>query len=92
MVDPTQILLIVVITVLSVVLVFIGVQVFFILREFQQSIRKVNKMLDDAGTVSEAIAKPIASLSNRITGASGVAGLLGWLIKRKKEKESKEEK
>lgn len=92
MVDPTQVLLIIVITVLSVVLVFIGVQVFLILREFQQSIKKVNKMLDDAGMVSEAIAKPIASISENITGASGIMGLLGWLMRRKKEKAKKEER
>lgn len=92
MIDTTQVLLIIVITVLSVVLVFIGVQVFLILREFQQSIKKMNKMLDDAGMVSEAVAKPIASLSENITGASGVMGLLGWLMRRKKEKKAKEEK
>jgi predicted PurR-regulated permease PerM len=89
--DPTQVLLIIVITTLTVLLAIIGVQVFFILREVQQSIKKMNKMLDDAGTISESIARPIASLSSGITGASGIAGLFGWLAKRKK-KEAKEEK
>lgn len=94
MVDSNQVLLIVVIIVLTTLLSVIGVQVFFILREVQRSIQKVNKMLDDAGTISESITKPIASLSNSITGVSGIAGLLGWLASRKKkrrrEKEEKE--
>lgn len=92
MVDSTQILLIAVIVVLSILLSIIGVQVFFILREVQRSIQKVNKMLDDAGTISESITKPIASLSNSITGVSGIAGLFGWLASRKKKRKEKEGK
>lgn len=92
MLDSTQLLLIIVVVVLTILLSVIGVQVFFILREVQRSIQKVNKMLDDAGTISESITKPIASLSNSITGVSGIAGLLGWLASRKKKKKEKEEK
>jgi len=92
MIDSTQILLIVVIVVLSILLSVIGIQVFFILREVQRSIQKMNKMLDDAGTISESISKPIASLSNSITGVSGIAGLFGWLASRKKKRKEKEEK
>lgn len=92
MVDLTQILLISVIVVLSILLLVVGIQVLFILREVQKSIQKVNKMLDDAGEISESIAKPIASLSNSITGVSGVAGLLGWLVSKKKKKEKEEKK
>lgn len=91
MIDSTQILLIIVIVVLTVLLSVIGVQVFFILREVQRSIQKMNKMLDDAGKISESIAKPITSLSNSITGVSGIAGLLGWLASRKKRREKKGE-
>lgn len=90
MVDSTQVLLIIVVVILTILLSVVGVQVFFILREVQRSIQKVNKMLDDAGTISESISKPIASLSNSITGASGIAGLLGWLASRKKRKKEKE--
>lgn len=92
MIDNTQILLIAVVTVLTVLLTVIGVQVFFILKEIRRSIGKFNKMLDDAGTISESVARPIASLSSSITGVSGIAGLLGWLKKRKEKSiEVKEE-
>jgi len=92
MIDNTQILLIAVVTVLTVLLTVIGVQVFFILKEIRRSIEKFNKMLDDAGTISESVARPIASLSSSITGVSGIAGLLGWLKKRKEKSiEVKEE-
>ena len=96
MIDNTQLLLIGVVTVLTALLTIIGVQVFFILKEIKRTIEKMNKMLDDAGLISESVARPIASLSNSITGVSGIAGLLGWLGQRKKkskkvEKEAGEE-
>ncbi len=89
MIDTTQVLLIVVVTTLTILLTIIGVQVFFILREFKRTVEKMNKMLDDAGTISESIARPIASLSDGITGVSGITGLLGWLVSRKRKKSAK---
>lgn len=86
MIDSAQVLLIVVVTTLTILLTFIGIQVFFILREVRRSIEKVNKILDDAGIMSESVVKPIASLSNSITGLSGITGLLGFLTSRRKKK------
>ncbi len=85
--DATQILLIGVVTVLTILLVVIGIQVFLILKEIQQSIKKTNKMLDDAGTISGSI----ASFSGKISGFSGVAGLLSWLVNRKKSSKERNE-
>lgn len=93
MIDSTQILLIAVVTVLTILLTIIGVQVFFILKEIKKTIEKFNKIIDDAGLISESVARPIASLSNSITGVSSLAGLFGWLTKlrdRPTKKESKE--
>lgn len=90
--DTTQILLVIVITTLTILLVAVGIQVFFILREVRDSISKMNKILDDVGEVSGAITKPIASLSDSLTGFSGVAGILGWLSSRKRDRVGKEPK
>ena len=86
--DTTQVLLVIVITALTILLVAVGIQVFFILREVRDSIRKLNKILDDAGEVSGAITRPIASLSDSLTGLSGVSGILSWLTNKKKDKAS----
>lgn len=91
MIDPTQTLLVVVTTTLTILLVVIGVQVFLILKEVRESIKKLNKMLDDAGTISESIAKPISSLSDSISGLSGITGVLSWLVNRKRKKKKEEE-
>jgi len=88
--ENTQILLVGVVTVLTGILTLIGVQVFLILKEIKRSIEKMNKMLDDAGLISESVARPIASLSNSITGVSGIAGLFGWLAKMKNKSKKKE--
>lgn len=87
MIDATQILLIVVVTTLTLLLTVIGVQVFFILREVRRSIEKMNKILDDAGLVSESVAKPIVSLSSSIGSLSGLTGLLGFLTSRRRRQE-----
>lgn len=86
MIDTTQILLFVVITVSTILLSAVGVQVFLILKEIRESIRKMNRVLDNVGEVSEAITRPIASLSDTITGISGVTGILGWLSNRRKKR------
>jgi len=85
MLSPTQILLIIVVSVLTAILAIIGIQVVYILRESRRSIEKFNKILEDAGTVSASIAKPIASLSNSIGGLSGLTGFFSWLINRRKK-------
>lgn len=89
--DPTQILLIIVVTTLTILLTVVGIQVFFILKEVRKLVEKTNKILDDAGTISESVAKPISSLSSSIGGLSGITGLLGWLITRRRKKEKQEE-
>lgn len=68
MIDITQILLIAVITILTVMLTVIGMQLVYILREFRKTVEKVNKILDDTGLITESIAKPVAGVSSILTG------------------------
>lgn len=90
MMEPAQILLTVVVIVLTIILAAIGVQVYFILKEVRQSVRKMNKILDDAQEVSHSVAKPISSLSGSLMGISGMGGLITWLMSRKGKKASGE--
>ena len=80
-IDPIQILLIFVITTLTVLLVLIGLQIVNILKEVRSSLEKINKILDDAGTISESIAKPVSDFA----GFFKMAGLLVDFIKEKKK-------
>jgi hypothetical protein len=84
-IDSAQLLLIGVVTALTTLLVIIGVQVVYILRELREAVRKINKILDDAGLVSESVAKPIAGVSGFLTGIKSGANLIK-LLERKEEK------
>jgi len=64
MIDLVQLILFVVILVLTALLVFLGIQVFFILKEVRKTLEKTNGMLDSTGAIVQNISKPIASLSS----------------------------
>ncbi|MGB9911438.1 MAG: hypothetical protein ACPLKP_02425 [Microgenomates group bacterium] len=89
--EPAQTLLIIVVCVLTFLLLLVGIQVFFILKEVQQSVKKVNKILDDAGIISESFSKPIASLSNSLGSLSGLLGFLTLFLKKVKERKEEED-
>lgn len=97
MLEPTQTLLLAVIIILAIILVVLGVQVFFILKDFRKTIKKANKVLDDTGTITGTVSKPVSFLSNAAAPilVSAVSALLN--LKKGKEilttiAEDKEEK
>lgn len=68
MTDPAQAALFLVIIILTVLLVILGIQVYFILRALRITIFKANKILEDAGSITESVSKPISSLSTLAMG------------------------
>ena len=68
MTDPAQAALFLVIIILTVLLVILGIQVYFILRALRITIDKANKILEDAGSITESVSKPISSLSTLAMG------------------------
>lgn len=86
--DAAQIVLLTVVVVLTILLILLGIQVFFILKELRKSVEKANKILDDAATISQSISTPISNFSNIISGIKTgvtIAKLFG--LKKKKSKE-----
>ena len=96
MVDLSQILLVIVITALTILLSAIGIQIVAILRELKKTVEKVNKMLDDAGMVTEAVAHPIAGLGGALdglrSGLKAVEVILAFFSQKKKKTEKEEGK
>ena len=68
MIDPAQTVLFLVVIILTLLLLILGIQVFFILRELRKTIAKANKVLDDTGMITESVSKPISSLSTLTMG------------------------
>lgn len=83
--DPAQILLTLVIVILSVLLLALGIQVFFILMEFRKTITKANKVLDDTGLITESVSKPISNLSTLASGVK-MGAMIARIIKGKEKR------
>lgn len=66
--DIAQIALIIVIVFLATLLLVLGVQVFFILREFRKTVSKANKVLDNTDTITQSVSAPISALSSLAAG------------------------
>lgn len=80
--DAAQTVVVFVIVILSVLLVAIGVQVFFILKEFRKTVTKANDILDDVENMAESVSRPLSSLSN-LTTSLKLGGLIVRLLKGK---------
>ncbi len=88
MIDPAQTALFLVIIVLTILLLILGIQVFFILKEFRKTLAKANKVLDDTGLITESVSVPISNLSSVVTGIKA-GTLLANILNLKKKKNSK---
>lgn len=66
--DFAQIALFIVIVILAILLLVLGVQVFFILREFRKTVSKTNKVLDNTNVITESVSTPLSSLSSLAAG------------------------
>lgn len=66
--DTAQVVLFLVIIILTVLLVVLGIQVFFILRELRKTVDRANKILEDASEITESVRKPVSSLSSLAMG------------------------
>lgn len=81
--DTTQILLIVVVTVLTILLTIIGIQVVFILKELRKTVEKMNKMLGDAGSVTGGISRSVTGMSGMFEGLKAGLSLVSHFGKKK---------
>ncbi len=86
MVDATQFLLAFVILVLTAMITVIGIQVYFVLREFRSTLSKANKVLDDTGVISESVSKPVNMVSGMLLGLRGGSKLMDILTKKNERK------
>lgn len=73
MIDSVQLILLLVIITLTVLLVILGVQVFYILRDLRQTVKKTNKILDNADSITEGIEGPISAISSFVLGAKATS-------------------
>lgn len=83
--DPVQLTIIIISFVLTILVVVLGIQVWFILKEMRMSIVKMNKMLDDAGKVSGTVSDGVASMSGFVNGIKAGLNVITSLTHKKNE-------
>lgn len=95
MTEALPIILIVVTAILAIVLIVVGVQLFLVLTEFRQTVRKVNSALDRTEDKLNKIIDPLQNLGGIAaglkTGSQVFATFMSWLEKRKQKKETDDE-
>ncbi|OGD96032.1 hypothetical protein A3F02_01325 [Candidatus Curtissbacteria bacterium RIFCSPHIGHO2_12_FULL_38_9b] len=86
--DTTQIVLLAVIIVLTIFLVVLGFQVFFVLRDLRFTLKRMNRLFNDANELVTEVKKPIEKAGNFFTALTAGAGLVQLLKKGKKNERS----
>jgi len=91
--DPLIVLMIVVVSMLTVLLVIVGVQVILILKEVRRVLSRVNSTIDTVDKVVGNISSPFAQMGGMIEGLKGgfkvVEAFVSWL--KNKEEDDEEE-
>ena len=90
--DSAQIILFIVIILLAILLLALGIQVFFILREFRKTVFKANRVLDNTNVITQSVSFPISSLSSIATGIKTGASFIHLFKKILNDKDEKSKK
>lgn len=85
--DPIQLTIIIISTVITLLIVFLGIQVWYILKELRQGLGKVNKMLDDAGKVSGTVSQGVVSMGGMLEGIKAGLSIFSSLRHKNKDYE-----
>jgi len=83
--DPVQITIIAISAVLTLLLVILGVQVWYIFKEIRTSFTKMNSMLDDAKKVTSTVGESVSGMAGIASGIR--AALSVFKVFRKNDKE-----
>jgi hypothetical protein len=81
--DVTQIIIAVSIVSVSAVIVTCGVWMVLILKEFKDTIKKTNTILDDTKLITSSVAEPVTTISEFLSGFRSGLNLLSSFFKKK---------
>jgi uncharacterized protein YoxC len=83
--DITQIVISVISILLTVLMIILGVQVWHILKEFKETIKKTNTLLDDANSLTKTIKTSADDFSSMSAGLKAGFSLVSRLFSKKGE-------
>ena len=79
--DATQAILLSAIVVLAIFIIAVGTQAFLTLKDQRKTLKKANKLMDDAENIVSQVKKPIEAAGNVFTAVTAGAGI-AHIIKR----------
>lgn len=79
--DPVQFTIVVISFILTFLFVFLGIQVWHILKEMKIGLQKMNKMLDDMGKMTGTVGEGFSSLGSFVSGIKSGLSLFTSLRK-----------
>ena len=79
--DITQAVILTVIVILTIFLLVIGFQAFFVLKDLRKTLTRMNKLVEDTDNIVEQVKKPVESAGNLFAAVATGAGI-AHLIKR----------
>lgn len=85
--DPVQLTIIAISFIITILIVFLGIQVWYILKEMRMGLQKVNKMLDDAGRVSGTVSQGVSSMAGMLEGIKTGLSLFSSLRRKERDDE-----
>lgn len=80
--DLVQVVIIAIASILTLIVIFMSVQVWYILKEMRMSLRKINKMLDDMGKVTNTVGETATSVSGLLSGFKSGLSIFSGLRKK----------
>jgi len=87
--DPVQITIIAISFILAMLLVILGVQVWYIFKEIRTSFTKMNSMLDDAKKVTSTVGDSVSEMAGITSGIKAALSVFK-VFKRKHIKEDED--
>jgi len=76
MIDTVQAVLLFVIVLLTILFVVLGIQVFYILKDLRQTIKRTNNILENVENLSTGVTGSFSSLSDMFGGASTINSIV----------------
>lgn len=77
--DTTQLLLTVVLTITTILLIVVGIQLIFILRDFRSLLKKVNNIIDELEKVGVSLEHGFSEVTGFLSGIKTLFRLINHL-------------
>lgn len=84
MIDINQVLIVSAITVMTVLLTVLGIQLIFVLKDLRHTLRRANTILDELEKIGSGISGGYSQIAGFVSGASKMFQVVEMLSKKKK--------